>query len=78
MPFYLNHIVFGHTPEKLMQILESGYLYSSSCPECKGNIALAGNEPMDYVYFLLLGDNVPFQGGINFILSDEILFRRSF
>ena len=71
--YYLSHAIFGTTPEKIMKILEDGYLRANIYT---GEYGLYYDTPLEYVYFSLLGDIGV--GGTTFILSTNVLYRRSF
>jgi len=72
--YYLVHSVVDPQNDKILKILSDGYLYSSTYSEQQG----ISGVPLQYVYFTLLGDNISFHGGVNFIISTDILFERSF
>ncbi|AEQ60192.1 hypothetical protein [Acanthamoeba castellanii mimivirus] len=72
--YYLVHSVVEPTTEKIMKILEDGYLYASSYTGQQGIYEI----PLDYVYFTLLGDVNVSMGGFKFILNIKILHKRSF
>jgi hypothetical protein len=75
--YYLVHGVLDPYPEKILKILEDGYLYASSYTKKYG---LFHGEPLDYVYFSLLGDeNVSFgYAGVSFILDSTVLLKKTF
>jgi len=72
--YFLIHSVVDPKPDKILKILKDGYLFSSSY---SGQQGISG-IPLDYVHFTLLGKKSTFHGGINFILSTDILYRRTF
>lgn len=73
--YYLIHSVFDPQPDKILKILHDDYLFSSSYSKYYG---LYNGFPLDYVYFSLLGETLPFHSGINFILDTKVLYKRSF
>lgn len=73
--YYLVHTVVDPNPNKILNILKDGCLYANILTKQFG---LYYDDPLEYVYFSLLGDIAPFHGGFNFILDVSVLFRRSF
>lgn len=75
--YYLVHSVIDPNPDKILNILHDGYLYSSSHTKKYG---LFYGEYLDYVYFSLLGDRKPSfgSGGVSFIINSKILYERTF
>lgn len=73
--YFLVHTVVDPRPDKILGILKDKYLYSSSKTKQSG---LYYGELLDYVYLSLLGDEPPFQGGVNFIFDVDLLFEHKF
>lgn len=91
--YYLVHSIVTPSSEKMLKILQDGYLYASSeirllrCNNLsnlphrrQGYSGLQGISgiPLDYVYFTLLGDSEAAMGGFKLILDSKILYKRSF
>uniref|UniRef100_A0A6G6ADV7 Uncharacterized protein n=1 Tax=Borely moumouvirus TaxID=2712067 RepID=A0A6G6ADV7_9VIRU len=72
--YYLVHSIVAPSSEKMLKILQDGYLYASGHSGFQG---LSG-IPLDYVYFTLLGDSEAAMGGFKLILDIKILYKRSF
>lgn len=74
--YYLVHAIIDPNSDKILKILSDGYLHSSS----KSGYSGLYNEPLDYVYFSLLGDSNKVLGhnGITLIFDTDILFKRPF
>ncbi|ANB51143.1 hypothetical protein [Powai lake megavirus] len=72
--YYLIHSIVSPSSEKMLKILQDGYLYASSYSGLQGISGI----PLDYVYFTLLGDCEVSMGGFKLILDTKILHKRSF
>ncbi|XWV25374.1 hypothetical protein QJ856_gp0390 [Tupanvirus deep ocean] len=75
--YYLTHGVANPEPEKILKILQDGYLYAN---RHTGQYGLFYGETLDHVYLSLLGDeNVSFApNGVNFIFDTSILYKKKF